>query len=147
MLGPDRPARAAAQEGKGMNARIVQFQLRAEDADRLSSFYRELFGWVVRPTTLLHPASGVSGSLRWIDPGEAAPPSGSIVSADTHRGIALVIEVEDLDDTLEAAERMGGKRLGPTDRLVLSGAAGADVEFELAELQDPEGNVLGLVRL
>lgn len=139
-----------------MSSPVVHFHVMAADPVRAGRFYEELFAWHIRPANLSDVPTGTRAPYRFID-AEDAGLSGSVsdrrlyraTSAEfpNHGGVVLVIEVEDLDRTLDMAEYLGAHRLsGPRDRLVLQGSGDEDGPFELDGFVDPEGNLVELIR-
>ena len=115
-----------------MTRPVVHFEIRGKDPQRLAEFYRELFGWSVEDAnpmgimTIPHgiggPEDGVGGHIRGA---EAA-------------GISIFVQVLDPHETLRKAEEMGGRAvLQPFD--VPGGPT-------IAQMADPEGNLVGLVK-
>jgi predicted enzyme related to lactoylglutathione lyase len=110
---------------------VVAFEIRAKDAKKMRAFYREMFNWVIEendfvasiPPGVGPPAEGIGGI---IIPNEKSP------------GISLYIQVRDLHAALEKAEQLGGKKTAdPFD--VPNGPT-------IAQIADPEGNLVGLVQ-
>jgi predicted enzyme related to lactoylglutathione lyase len=115
-----------------MTRPVVHFEIRGKDPQRLAEFYRALFGWSIEDAnpmgimTILHgiggPEEGVGGHIR----GAEAP------------GISIFVQVVDLDETLRKAVEMGGRAvMQPFD--VPGGPT-------VAQMADPEGNLVGLVK-
>jgi predicted enzyme related to lactoylglutathione lyase len=114
-----------------MTRPVVAFQIRGKDPSRLAGFYRELFGWDI---TEANPMGIMS-----ISPGIGGPEGvgGHILGAEAP-GVSLFVQVLDLHETLRKAEEMGGRAVfqpfdvpgGPT----------------IAQMADPEGNLVGLVK-
>jgi predicted enzyme related to lactoylglutathione lyase len=115
-----------------MTRPVVHFEIRGKDPKRLADFYRELFGWSIDDAspmgimTIQHgiggPADGVNGHIR---------------AGDT-AGVSIFVQVLDLHETLRKAEAMGGRAvMQPFD--VPDGPT-------VAQMADPEGNLVGLVK-
>lgn len=115
-----------------MTRPVVHFEIRGRDPKRLAAFYRELFGWNINepdPTGIMRFPAGSGGPEGGI--------GGHIRAADAP-GVSVFVQVLDLDETLRKAEEMGGRALmqpfdvpgGPT----------------IAQMADPEGNLVGLVK-
>jgi predicted enzyme related to lactoylglutathione lyase len=136
-----------------MGSQVVHFHVVADDPDRLASFYEGVFGWHALTARLAAVEGAADRPYRYIDRHEAGI-SGNVNDRRDYRdvragdgGVVLVVEVDDLEATLAAAERLGARRLsdaGP-DRLALIGAGDADDAFELDAFLDPEGNVVELI--
>ncbi len=92
-----------------MAGRLSNFEIYGDDPEQLATFYRELFGWHIER------AEGVDYWRIAID-AEAAPlKAGGIARrpAFPHGGWMNFVEVESLDATLAAADRLGGSVLKP----------------------------------
>lgn len=129
-----------------MNSRVVHFQFGAVDADRLASFYRDVFGWTVRDARLTSEEAERSGTYRFIQTGEAGLSGG--VTGVGPKGVVLTVEVDDLAGTLGRVERLGGRRLadGEPEHLQLEGAGSADGTFAVHAFVDPEGNHVQILK-
>ena len=111
---------------------VVAFQIRGKHPQRLAEFYRELFGWDIaggNPMGILSIPPGIGGPAEGVgghNLGSEAP------------GVSLFVQVLDPHDTLRKAEEMGGRAvLQPFD--VPGGPT-------IAQMADPEGNLVGLVK-
>lgn len=115
-----------------MTRPVVHFEIQGKDAKRLQEFYAELFGWKIdtnNPMNYGFVAPGIGGPEEGV--------GGGIMQSDTPL-VTIYVQVVDLDETLRKAESMGGKAvMPPTD--VPNGPT-------IARMQDPEGNVIGLVK-
>jgi len=61
----------------------------------------------------------------------------------------LVIEVDDLDAMIERVVTHGGRMRfseSTPERMTLSAGADDDIPFAWTEFEDPEGNLVGLIR-
>lgn len=113
-----------------MTRPVVAFQIRGSDATKLANFYREIFGWEISAgpmgVSLIKPGIGgpLEGGGGTIFPGEPA--------------VVVFVQVLSLVDTLAKAVELGGKRvMEPFD--VPGGPT-------IAQIADPEGNIIGLVK-
>lgn len=115
-----------------MTRPIVHFEIRGKDPERLAGFYRELFGWEIgepSPMGVMQFPAGIGGPEGGV--------GGHIRAADSP-GVSIFVQVLDLNETLRKAEEMGGRALmqpfdipgGPT----------------IAQMADPEGNLVALVK-
>lgn len=115
-----------------MTRPIVHFEIRGRDPQRLQQFYSSLFGWAIDAANPLGYAL--------IQHGIGGPPEGiggGIARADTPQ-VLVYVQVVDLHETLRLAGEMGGKAvLQPTD---------VPGRPSIAQFQDPEGNLVGLVK-
>jgi uncharacterized protein len=123
---------SATRKEHPMTRPVVHFEIRGKDPQRLADFYRELFGWTIdgaNPVGIMSvehgiggPEAGVGGHIR----GAEAP------------GVSIFVQVLDLNETLHKAEEMGGRAvMQPFD--VPGGPT-------IAQMADPEGNLVGLVK-
>jgi len=133
-----------------MGSPVVHFQICAEDVDAMSAFYREVFGWRIAPQRLTSVEAAVSGTYPSID-AEAGGIAGGISDRIPAKGGAvLVIRVDDVEETTEQVERLGGHRRfagKPPERIEMTQADGADVSFDWQEFEDTEGNLVGIIQL
>ena len=115
-----------------MTRPVVAFQIRGKDPQRLADFYRELFGWDIagaNPFGIITIPPGIGGPVEGV--------GGHILGAETP-GVSIFVQVLDPVETLRKAEEMGGRAvLQPFD--VPGGPT-------IAQMADPEGNLVGLVK-
>jgi predicted enzyme related to lactoylglutathione lyase len=121
-----------------MGRPVVHFEIMGHDAERLRSYYAELFGWefdtsnpmnygiVSREDNLAADGVGIGGGL-----GEAP---------DGYEGhVTFYVGVPDVEATLVKAEGLGGSRMmGPQQ--VAEGV-------EIGQFKDPEDRVIGVIKL
>jgi hypothetical protein len=111
---------------------VVAFQINAADSEKQVAFYREMFDWDIQQREGL--------PVMRIPPGKGPPEEGiggTIVQTDKP-AVIVYIQVAALSASLRKAEELGGKAVmqafdvpnGPT----------------IAQIEDPEGNLLGLVQ-
>lgn len=114
---------------------VIHFEILGRDGASLIEFYRTLFGWSLDEMRLPgwphyglmeEPDAGIGGAVGSAD----AAPSG---------GVVLYVEVDDLHAYVERATAMGA-----TVALPITEVAGT--KLAVAWLQDPQGNVIGLVK-
>jgi uncharacterized protein len=120
-----------------MGQPVVHFEVIGRDADKLHSYYSELFGWdidsnnpmkygiVQRETNVNSDGVGIGG-------GVGTGPEGY----DGH--VTFYVEVPDVEAALAKAESLGGSRMMGPDQ-VMEG-------LEIGLFGDPEGHVIGLVK-
>jgi predicted enzyme related to lactoylglutathione lyase len=119
-------------------ARVVHFEIHAENPDRAIRFYTELFGWEF---------TAWSGAEYWlIKTGEDGTPgiNGGLVrrrgEIDGTAVIAYVctVDVEDLKSSVEKSTSLGGQIALPT--MPIPGVGW------LAYVKDTEGNIFGMMQ-
>lgn len=115
-----------------MTRPVVHFEIRGRDAKRLREFYSALFGWEINadnPMGYGFIAPGIGGPEQGV--------GGGIAQSDRPL-VTVFVQVVDLLETLSKAEALGGRRvMEPFD--VPGGPT-------IAQMEDPEGNVIGLVK-
>lgn len=109
---------------------VVAFEIRGHDNKALQDFYRELFNWQINgDENIGRSVPGVGPPVEGV--------GGVFLQGETP-GVSIYVQVADLRQSLEKAERLGGKKvLDPFD--VPGGPT-------IARIQDPEGNFIGLVQ-
>ena len=120
-----------------MGQPVVHFEIVGKDADKLHSYYSELFGWEIDSNNPMRygtiqreghtNADGVG-----IGGGIATGPEGY----DGH--VTFYVEVPDVEAALAKAESLGGSRMMGPDK-VMEGV-------EIGLFNDPEGHVVGVVK-
>ena len=117
-----------------MSGRVVHFEIPFDDQQRATAFYGEAFGWNLVPLPEMHYVLATTG------PSEQGPPSepGFINGGMLERGLpvggpVLVIEVDDIDESLERIDSLGGTTVSAKQAV---GEMGYSAYFK-----DPEGNV------
>lgn len=115
-----------------MTRPIVHFEILGKDPKRLREFYTALFGWKIDTNNPME--------YGLVEHGIGGPPEGvggGIAGAEKPMTIVYV-QVVNLLQTLRKAEELGGKAvMQPMD--VPGGPT-------IAQLEDPEGNRVGLVK-
>jgi uncharacterized protein len=89
--------------------RLTNFEIYGDDPEALAAFYREVLGWRIAK------AEGVDYWRIAIDAEPAPPAAGGIARrpAFAQGGWMNFVEVDSLDATFAAAERLGGTILKP----------------------------------
>jgi predicted enzyme related to lactoylglutathione lyase len=120
-----------------MGQPVVHFEIVGQDADRLQSYYAELFGWridaanpmkyglVAREENLNADGIGIGGG---VGPGPEGYPG----------HVTFYVEVPDVEASLAQAESLGGTRMMGPDQ-VMEGLV-------IGLFSDPEGHVIGLIQ-
>jgi hypothetical protein len=116
-----------------MGAPVVHWEINARDARRLQQFYASLFDWKVDTDNplrygmvLTNAGTGINGGIGQNDPFTPAP------------GVTFYVQVRDPEAALDRAVSLGAKVITPVTEVP------GMVTFAL--FQDPEGNVIGLLK-
>ncbi len=114
-----------------MGNTIGFFEIAVRDGARLRQFYQKLFEWEFAPSD----GEGCSQ----IEGNHDAGVSG-MLHEEQHGPIETLIyvRVPNLQKALDDAERLGGKTILPPTSTVRS--------RRIAQFEDPEGNIIGLVQ-
>ncbi len=121
-----------------MSGKVVHFEVPFDDGDRARKFYSEAFGWAVEEIPGMHYTMVQTGPT-----GEGGFPTdsgyigGGMMKREspTDRPV-IVIDVEDIDESLKKIEELGGMAvLGRQDVGEMGWAA---------YFKDVEGNLMGL---
>lgn len=107
---------------------VVHFEINGKDGKKLQNFYATLFEW--------HVDANNPMNYGMVDT-HAGGINGGVVQAD-QAGVAVFVEVDDLQAYLNKVERLGGKTVMPITVI-------PDM-VTLAMFSDPEGNIVGLVK-
>ena len=120
-----------------MGQPVVHFEVIGKDADKLQSYYAELFGWeinadnpmkygmVARDDNTGADGVGIGGGVGTGPPGY-----------EGH--VTFYVAVPDVEEALQKAESLGGKRvMGPEDIMGM---------VVLGQFTDPEGHLVGVVK-
>lgn len=123
-----------------MNARVVHFEIPYDDGDRARTFYREAFGWDLQgwdqgEYTMV--STGPTGEMGPTEPGYIN--GGMMRREGIYRGPVVTVAVDDIDESLAAVERLGGKTVQGREPVGDMGWA--------AYFEDPEGNLMGLFQV
>ena len=122
--------------------RVVHFEIPVDDLDRAKKFYSDNFGWKL---TQYGPEMGnyVLAHTGPTDdkgmPQDKAFINGGIMKRDpSATAPVLVIAVADADAAVEKVRRSGGRLVGEIIDIPNVG--------RYARVQDPEGNVIGVIK-
>jgi predicted enzyme related to lactoylglutathione lyase len=122
-----------------MNGSIVWFTLSTRDPHALARFYEALLSWEVEEGRLTSTDTGVSGTFRVVRSGGL---QGSI-SVEDERGVVLMVQVDDLDATLDRARVLGASAI--REDFEVEGLGDANGRYRTAWMNDPGGNRIALV--
>jgi uncharacterized protein len=112
---------------EGTGAPVSWFEIAGRDGEKTQVFYRDLFGWEI----------DAENEMKYGQTQGLAKGIGGGIYGDEQPGVRIYVAVDDLDATLEKAEKLGGKTvMEPTD--VPGGP-------RIALFNDPAGNGIGLL--
>ncbi len=120
-----------------MHGRVVHFEVPFDDGDRAQDFYREVFGWQIQPMPEMDytiVSTGPSGEQGPSEPGYIG--GGMFQRQAPNSNPVIVINVDDIDDTLAHVEKNGGSTVTAKMPVGEMGFA--------AYFSDSEGNMMGL---
>ena len=121
-----------------MSARVVHFEVPFDDADRASSFYRDVFDWQIQPMPEMNYNIVSTGPVS--DQGMPSEPGyigGGMMEREAPVSTPVItLAVDDIDATLVAVEKHGGAAVGEKLQVGEMGFA--------AYFNDSEGNLMGL---
>ncbi len=121
-----------------MGQPVVHFEVIGKDAQKLQAYYSELFGWEMNTDNPIgYGMIAREGNVNAAGAGIAGGIGGGMPNYDGH--VTFYVEVPDVEEALQHAESLGGKRLMGPDQ-----PPGAQVE--LGQFADPEGHMVGVVR-
>jgi predicted enzyme related to lactoylglutathione lyase len=134
------PAGAPAPSA-GPGAPVTWFEVMGADAARTQRFYASLFGWSVDSSAFPGYATVDTGTGRGIQ--------GGIGGGEQSRWATVYAHVDDVDQVLGRAEKLGGSRVDDPGVPALKAAARAAVygsagTMKTGALHDPSGNVFGI---
>jgi uncharacterized protein len=110
-----------------MSSPVAHLEVTGQDAQKLQSFFSDLFGWQLDANNEQNYGVGMLGDSVGVGVGPAQDGSGAAV---------FYLGVDDVESTLAKAESLGGTRImGPMD--VPEGPT-------IGLFADPEGHVVGL---
>jgi uncharacterized protein len=122
---------------------VVHFEIIGTDPERLRGYYSELFGWQFDTSSPVSEAVSEPDNYGFMEPvttpdGVGIP--GGVGGGPQYESRALFyIGVEDVEQALREAERLGGTRvLGP---------ARAPTGLVVGQFTDPAGNRIGVAAL
>lgn len=112
---------------------IVHFEIHGKDGKKLQEFYQTLFEWQIDHNEAINYgmiSPGIGGPEAGVGGGIAQTPAAPMVT--------VYVQVANLSETLKKAESLGGSTVMPPMD-VPNGPT-------IAQMRDPEGNLIGLVQ-
>jgi predicted enzyme related to lactoylglutathione lyase len=119
-----------------MGQPVVHFEVIGKDADKLRSYYSELFGWKIDADNPMN--YGIVQRDGNVNPDGVGIGGGIGTGPEGYAGhVTFYVEVPDVEAALAKAEGLGGSRMmGPHK---MEGV-------EIGMFQDPEGHLVGVVK-
>lgn len=121
-----------------MTGRVVHFEVPFDDADRARKFYADVFGWSIQPVPEFQYNFVQTGPVSEEGyPTEAGYIGGGMFQRED--GVdrpVITIEVDDMNEAVDAVGQNGGEIVGEPQRVGDMGIA--------AYFKDCEGNLMGL---
>jgi uncharacterized protein len=120
-----------------MGQPVVHFEIIGKDAEKLHSYYAELFGWEIDASNPMK--YGIVARDGNVNPDGIGIGGGIGTGPEGYDGhVTFYVEVPDVEAALAQAESLGGSRMmGPEQ--VMEGV-------EIGLFTDPEGHVIGLLK-
>ena len=122
-------------------ARVIHFEIHADEPERAIAFYQTVFGWTITPWgppgfywTVVTGPDGTPGINGGLVPRRGQPP----VEGQAVNAYVCTINVEHLDDAVAKALAHGGKVA--LDKMPIPGLGW------LGYCKDTEGNIFGLMQ-
>ena len=121
-----------------MSARVVHFEVPFDDADRARGFYRDVFDWQIQSMPEMdYNLVSTGPSTDQGMPSEPGFIGGGMMQRQAPVTTPVItLQVDDIDATVIAIEKHGGKAVGEK-------MAVGDLGFA-AYFNDSEGNLMGL---
>jgi predicted enzyme related to lactoylglutathione lyase len=120
-----------------MGQPVVHFEVIGKDADKLRSYYSELFGWQFDTNNPMnYGIVSREGNVNADGVGIGGGVGGGMENYDGH--VTFYVEVPDVEAALAKAESLGGTRVMGPDKPMEG--------LELGILNDPEGHTIGVVK-
>ncbi len=114
-----------------MAAPVTHFEVNAKDAARVREFFSNLFGWKIEIDPNMNYGMVDTGVKRGINGGIGQ-------ATGQNSSVTFYVQVEDVQAHIDKATSLGGSVIMP-----LTEVPGV---VTMAQIADPEGNVIGLVK-
>jgi len=120
-----------------MGQPVVHFEVIGKDADKLQTYYADMFGWSIDTSNPMGygivKGEDNPSSMGSIGGGVGGP------GPDGYEGhVTFYVAVPDVEEALQKAESLGGTRVMGPEKIM--------DEVELGQFTDPEGHLIGLVK-
>ena len=121
------------------HARVVHFELPADNVERAKTFYQKAFGWDISqyPGMEYHQLGTTEVDQTTRQPKTPGGINGGMTKRNNEvKNTVITIDTQDIDATLKNIEKLGGKTVQKKQPV-------ADMGFT-AYFKDTEGNIVGL---
>ncbi len=120
-----------------MGQPVVHFEVISKDAEKMQSYYSDLFGWEIdSDNPMSYGVVQRDGNVNDEGVGIGGGVGGGPEGYDGH--VTFYVEVSDVEAALAKAETLGGSRvMGPHKVME---------EIEIGLFNDPEGKTVGVVK-
>lgn len=116
---------------------VVHFEIIGTDPASLWDYYGELFGWEFQTGDAATEAVSQRGNYGFVEGSTNGGINGGVGGGEGHEArVLFYVSVPDVEEALEAAERLGGKRV--------MGPEGEPGTIVVGHFTDPEGNLIGV---
>lgn len=120
-----------------MGQPVVHFEVIGKDAEKLQTYYAELFGWEIDANNPMN--YGTVQREQNVNPEGIGIGGGVGRGPDGYDGhVTFYVEVPDVEAALAKAESLGGSRMFGPDTVTEG--------VEIGQFTDPEGHLVGLVK-
>lgn len=120
-----------------MGQPVVHFEIIGKDAEKLQSYYSELFGWEIDSENPMN--YGIVGREGNVNADGVGIGGGVGAGPEGYAGhVTFYVEVPDVEAALAKAESLGGSRIMGPEKIM--------DQVELGQFTDPEGHTVGVVK-
>ncbi len=120
--------------------KVIHFEIPYDNFDKAKKFYSEVFGWdiVTVPEIKYNMVTTVQTDPNTHQPKESGAINGGMYKrdADSCKTPVIVIGVKSIDESIDKVKKSGGKIIIPKRQIPNMGF--------YSQIQDPEGNIIGL---
>jgi predicted enzyme related to lactoylglutathione lyase len=109
---------------------VSWFEVTGKDGAKLQQFYGDLFGWKID--------AGNPMNYGIVEGGDGAIGGGIGQSQNGSTQVTFYVSVDDLQAYLDKAEKLGGRTVVPVTEI--------PEMVTFAQIADPEGNIVGVVK-
>ena len=123
-----------------VNGKVVHFEVPAKNLKRAQSFYKDVFGWQINEVKMPAGSYTLVSTAPTDENGRVKEPGaingGIMKKQKPFTGPVITLQVDDIDETLKALVKHGGKSVTKKTAMGEFGSYGY--------FRDTEGNLIGL---